>query len=199
MAYYMLHLSRRLQNLVLLLVIVPFWTSSLVRIFAWSSLLHSDGFIKQLLVGLALINPDTSLLYNSGCVVLVSTYTLIPFGILPLYAAAERFDLSLLDAARDLGASAFEAFYKVFIPGISRGLLSTFLIVFVPALGSYLVPDLVGGTSSEMIGNKIAERAFINRDLPLASALAAVFSLITLLPLIAYWTHNQIKKSTDEN
>jgi spermidine/putrescine transport system permease protein len=177
--------DRRLRNALLLLVIVPFWTSSLVRIFAWKVLLHPDGWTKQALALCGLAGRDALLLYNAGAVVLVQVYTFLPFAILPIYAAAEKFDRSLIDAARDLGATKWQAFREVFVPGIRRGLAAAALLVFIPALGSYVVPDLVGGPDNELIGNKIAQRVFVDRNLPHAGALSAALMLAVLAPLLA--------------
>jgi spermidine/putrescine transport system permease protein len=175
----------RLRNLLLMLVVIPFWTSFLVRVFAWRSLLHPEGPVKKALEAIGLVGPDATLLYNPAAVVLVMVYTFLPFTILPIYAAAEKFDFRLVEAARDLGARPFQSFRKVFLPGIRRGLVTAVLVVFIPALGSYIIPDLVGGPSSEMLGNKIAQRVFTDRNLPHASALSAVLVLAVLAPLIA--------------
>jgi len=113
----------------------------------------------------------------------VLIYTHLPFAVLPIYAAAEKFDFRLMEAARDLGAGALRAFYSVFIPGIQRGLVTAFLVVFIPALGSYVIPDIMGGPSSEMIGNKIAQRTFSDRNWPHASGLAALLTLAVLGPM----------------
>ncbi|TDU81283.1 spermidine/putrescine transport system permease protein [Prosthecobacter fusiformis] len=169
---------------VLLLVVVPFLTNFIIRIFAWRSLLHPEGVIKQGLVWLGLATDDTMLLNNAGAVLLVMVYTQLPFAILPLYAAAEKFDFSLVDAARDLGATKWQAFRKVFIPGIWRGLISAVVIVFVCSLGQYVIPKFVGGTGNEMIGNKIEQRAFSDRNLPLASALSGALLLVVLVPTL---------------
>jgi spermidine/putrescine transport system permease protein len=176
--------SGRWRNLLLMLVVVPFWTSFLVRVFAWKELLHPEGPVKKALEALGLVGPEATLLYHPGAVVLVMVYTFLPFTILPIYAAAEKFDIRLVEAARDLGARPFQAFRKVFLPGIRRGVVTAFLVVFIPALGSYIIPDLVGGTSGEMLGNKIAQRVFTDRNLPHASALSAVLVLAVLAPLI---------------
>jgi spermidine/putrescine transport system permease protein len=183
-AYVLARTPPRWRHALLLAVIVPFWTSFLVRIFAWKVLLHPEGPLKHLLVALRLVPPDGSLLYNAGSVLLVLVYTELPFAILPIYAAAEKFDFRLLEAARDLGASALRAFWSVFLPGIRRGLITAMLVTLIPALGSYVVPDLVGGPTSEMLGNKIAQRTFVDRNLPHASALSALLALAVLLPSI---------------
>ena len=169
----------------MLLVIVPFWTSFLIRIFAWKVLLHPEGALKRALVWLGLASEQAPLLYTPGAVLLVMVYTFLPFAILPIYAAAEKFDFRLLEAARDLGAGQSRAFVEIFLPGIQRGLLTAFLVVFIPALGSYVIPDLVGGPSGEMLGNKIAQRVFVDRNLPQASALSALLILAVLLPMAA--------------
>jgi len=173
------------RNFLLMMVIVPFWTSFLIRVFAWKSLLHPEGPVKKVLVLLGLVDPQATLLYNPSSVILVMTYTFLPFAILPIYAAAEKFDFRLVEAARDLGARPFQAFRRVFLPGIRQGVVTAVLIVLIPALGSYVVPDLVGGPSSEMLGNKIAQRVFVDRNLPHASALSVVLILAVLAPLVA--------------
>jgi spermidine/putrescine transport system permease protein len=175
----------RARARLMLLVIVPFWTSFLIRIFAWKVLLHPEGALKRGLVAVGLVDERTPLLYTPGAVLLVMVYTFLPFAILPIYAAAEKFDFRLLEAARDLGAGRLRAFALVFLPGIQRGLVTAFLVVFIPALGSYVIPDLVGGPGGEMLGNKIAQRVFVDRNLPHASALSALLVLAVLLPAAA--------------
>ena len=182
--FYIARASERWRQMLLLLIILPFWTSFLVRVFAWKVLLHPEGPLKHALAGLGLIGPDTLLLYNEKAILLVMVYTFLPFAILPIYAAAEKFDFRLMEAARDLGARPLRAFWSVFLPGIRRGLLTATLVVFIPALGSYVIPDIVGGPNSEMIGNKIAQRTFSDRNLPHASGLAAFLTLGVLAPLL---------------
>ncbi len=183
-AWFLARVRKEWRSRLLLLIIVPFWTNFLIRVFAWNQILHSEGGLARFLRSMHLLGENDSLLFNSGAVVLVSVYTYLPFAILPLYAAAEKFDFSLLDAARDLGATAWRAFWWVFIPGIRKGLMTALVIVFVPMLGSYVVPDLVGGTDGQMIGNKIAQRNFSDRNLPSASALAAILTLAVLAPML---------------
>lgn len=182
-AYWIARLDRKWRPRVLLLVILPFWTNFLIRIFAWRTLLHPDGFIKSICVSLGWAGPNTQLLYNDTAILLVLIYTFLPFAILPLYAAAEKFDFGLLDAARDLGATKFRSIRDIFLPGIRTGLLTAFLIVFIPALGSYAIPAIVGGPSSEMIGNKIAQRATVDRNLPEAAALGSILTITIFVPL----------------
>jgi spermidine/putrescine transport system permease protein len=181
-AWTMARATENTKNRLLLLIVVPFWTNFLIRVFAWKQILHSEGALAVLLRKLHLLETNDMLLYQPSAVILVSIYTFLPFAILPIYAAAEKFDFTLLDAARDLGASAFRSVTQVFIPGIRRGLITAWVVVFIPMLGSYIIPDLVGGAASEMIGNKIAQRNFNDRNLPQAAALSAALTLVVLLP-----------------
>lgn len=181
-AWTMARATESTKNRLLLLIVVPFWTNFLIRVFAWKQILHSEGALATLLRKLHLLETNDMLLYQPSAVILVSIYTFLPFAILPIYAAAEKFDFTLLDAARDLGASAFRSVTQVFLPGIRRGLITAWVVVFIPMLGSYIIPDLVGGAASEMIGNKIAQRNFNDRNLPQAAALSAALTLVVLLP-----------------
>lgn len=176
--------GQRLKGLLLLLVVIPFWTNFLIRIFAWKVMLHPEGLVKTVLLALKLIRPETLLMYNEGAVLIVLIYTYLPFAILPIYAAIEKFDFSLFEAALDLGCSRLGGFVRVLLPGISRGLLTASLVVFIPALGSYVIPDIMGGPTSEMIGNKIAQRVFVDRNLPHAAALASLLSLVVMAPML---------------
>ena len=185
-SYWLVTIPPRRRYLMLLLVILPFWTNFLIRIFAWKTILHPEGALKKVLEVMGIVGHDTSLLYNEWSILLVLVYTYLPFAILPIYAAAEKFDFNLLYAAADLGARRWKAFMKVFIPGIRVGLITAVLVVFIPALGSYAIPDIVGGPSSEMIGNKIAQRTFSDRNLPHASGLSSILAIIVLTPVVIY-------------
>lgn len=173
----------KFRAVLLLLVVVPFWTNFLIRVYAWKVLLHPAGFLRHFLISIGVIGDDTLLLYNEWAVLLVMVYAYVPFAILPIYAAAEKFDFSLMDAARDLGASSIQAFWLVFVPGVQRGLMAAVVMVLIPSLGSYVIPELVGGPAGEMIGNKIAQRVFVDRNWPHAAALATLLMLVTLLPV----------------
>lgn len=196
--FYLAQTSANNRKLLLLLIVVPFWSSLLIRVFAWKSLLHPEGFFKKTLVALHIIDPDTLLLYNSGAVILVMIYTYLPFAILPLYAAAEKFNFSLFEAALDLGATRSQAFFKVFIPTIKAGILTAFLMVFIPAMGAYVIPDIVGGTNNEVLGNKIAQRTFVDRDLPEASALSLSMVVSVLIPMmLILWLQTRSGRSKE--
>ncbi len=183
MGYYIARAAPRTRQILLLLVVMPFWSSFLIRIFAWKSLLHPEGVLKKALVFLGIVSSDTSLLYNSGAVLVVMVYSYLPFAILPIFSAASKFNFNLLEAGWDLGATRLQAFFKVFVPGIQKGIITALLMVFIPALGAYVIPDVVGGAQSEMIGNKITQRIFVDRDLPQASLLSAVLSMAVLIPM----------------
>ncbi len=183
-AFYMARLAHAWRARLLLLVIVPFWTNFVIRVFAWQQILHAEGMLAQCLRAIHLLGPADSLLYNAGAVVLVSVYTFLPFAILPLFAAAEKFDFGLLDAARDLGAKPLRAFVSVFLPGVRQGIVTAVFVVFIPMLGSYVIPDMVGGTDSEMLGNKIAQRNFNDRNIPQAAALSGALTLAVLIPIL---------------
>lgn len=182
-AFAMARLSPAWRGRALLLVIVPFWTNFVIRVFAWQQILHAEGYLAELLRITHVIGGNDRLLGNLTAVVLVSVYTYLPFAILPLFAAAEKFDFGLLDAARDLGARPLRAFFSVFIPGIRQGVLTALVVVFIPMLGSYVIPDMVGGTETQMVGNKIAQRNFTNRNLPQAAALSGALALLVLAPM----------------
>jgi spermidine/putrescine transport system permease protein len=192
--YYISRISKKYQDIILLLIIVPFWINFLIRIFAWKVFLHPEGLFKQILVTLHFASPDALLLYRPEAVLVVIVYSYLPFALLPIYAAAEKFDFHLMEAAYDLGANRFQAFLRVYLPGIKMGLLTAIIVVFIPALGSYVIPDIVGGPSSEMIGNKIAQRTFIDRNLPHASALSALLTFAVLLPAAIALTRKFFKE-----
>ena len=194
-AFFLGKLQGRWRGILLMLVIVPFWTNFVIRVAAWRILLHPEGMLRQALLSLGVIGPDTLLLYNEGAVLMVMVYTHLPFAILPLYAAAERFDYSLLEAARDLVASGFRSVMRVFVPGVSRGLLTAMALVLIPALGSYVIPDLVGGPSDEMIGNKIAQRTLGDRNLPQAATLSVALLAITMIPILVVFLMNRKERA----
>ena len=137
-AYAIARMTVKWRAVVAGLIMLPFWTSFIVRVFAWRTLLNPEGFLQHFLVALGIIGKDAILNYNSGAILVVSVYSFLPFPIMPIYTAAEKFDFSLLEAARDLGARSFFAFRKIFLPGVKRGVISAVLMVFIPAIGSYV-------------------------------------------------------------
>lgn len=196
--YHLARMSQKARSIVLMLIVVPFWTNFLIRIFAWKVFLHPDGLLKRLLVLIGVAQDNTMLLYNQWAVLAVMIYTYLPFAILPIYASAEKFDFSLLDAAKDLGASSLQAFMKVFVPCVSKGIWTSIMVVLIPAFGAYLIPDLVGGPGSELIGDKIAQRVFTERNLPHASGLSAVLMLVVFIPILASFYLKRFNSSLEK-
>ena len=168
------------------LIIIPFWTNFLIRIYAWMAILGNNGFVNTFLLKLGIINEPIQFLYNSGAVILISVYTSLPFAILPLYSTIEKFDFSLIEAARDLGATNRQAFFKIFIPNIKSGIMTAGIFTFIPMLGSYVVPKLVGGANSIFLGNVIARHLTETRNWPMASTISSVLIIITSVILFGF-------------
>ncbi len=184
----------------LFLIIIPFWTNFLIRIYAWMAVLGTNGLINNFLTKLGVIHEPLKLLYNTNAVILITVYTSLPFAILPLYAVIEKFDFSLLEAARDLGATNREAFFKVFLPNIKPGIVTAVLFTFIPALGSYAVPKLVGGTQATMLGNIIAQHLTVTRNWPLASTISTALIIVTSIAVVVFMTltkHERKNKAVD--
>ena len=174
------------RNLLLLLVILPFWTSFLLRVYAWMVMLGKQGLINNLLLSAGLIDEPLQMLYTDGAVYLGIVYTYVPFMILPLYATLEKLDPDIHEAAADLGAKPLRVFYDVTLPLATPGIIAGSLLVFIPALGEYVIPALLGGLDSLMIGRTLYDEFFVNRDWPLASAVAIVLLLILILPIMLF-------------
>jgi spermidine/putrescine transport system permease protein len=173
------------KNLYLNLVILPFWTSFLIRTYAWMFLLRDTGLINTALLALGIIRAPLPLLYNDGAVVLGLVYAHLPFMVLPLYATLERLDKSVLEAAADLGANPWTALTRVTIPLSMPGILAGSILVFIPCLGAFLTPDLLGGGKSIMIGNVVQNQFTTARDWPFGAALSLALMAIVMLLLTA--------------
>lgn len=172
------------QTLWLGMVIVPFWTNSLIRIYAWIAILSSEGFLNEMLKTLGFIKESLPLIYNQGAVTAVLIYMYIPFAILPLFTTIDKFDFGLLEAARDLGATKPQAIFKVLMPNIRSGIITSVIFTFIPIFGAYTVPLLVGGKDSYMIGNIIVDQVTKTRNWPLASAFSLIITLISTLGVL---------------
>jgi spermidine/putrescine transport system permease protein len=181
--YYIARTSPKVRQILLLMTVLPFWSSFIVRIYAWKSLLHPEGLLKHLLFLLNLVDEQAVLLYSPEAVILVMVYSYLPFAILPIYSAASKFNFHLFEAAMDLGMNRLQTFFHVFLPGIKQGILTAILMVLIPSIGGYVIPEVIGGPHNEMIGNKIVRRTFVERNLPQASALSALLTLSVLLSL----------------
>jgi spermidine/putrescine transport system permease protein len=178
--------SRNRRGLYLFLVILPFWTSFLVRLYAWLFLLRDTGLVNTALLGLGVIREPLSLLYNNGAVLLGLVYGYLPFMILPLYATLERLDPALLEAAADLGAGPLPALLRVVIPLSGPGIRAGSILVFIPCVGAFLTPDLLGGGKTVMIGNLVQNQFTTARDWPFGSAVSLALMAIVVLLVVLF-------------
>ena len=183
MAYGIARARPSLRLPLLLLIILPFWTSFLIRVYAWIGILKNNGLINNLLLSTGIIDQPLALLHSPVAVYVGIVYSYLPFMILPLYATLVRMDLTLLEAAEDLGARPFTAFLKVTLPLSLPGIIAGSLLVFVPATGEFVIPDLLGGPDSLMIGKVLWTEFFNNADWPVASAMAVVLLLVLVFPV----------------
>lgn len=191
MAYGIARAPGAWRNILLLLVILPFWTSFLLRVYAWMGMLSGHGALNQALLWMGLIEQPLHILYTDFAVYLGIVYTYLPFMILPLYATLERLDGNLLDAAADLGGRPRQVFFNVTLPVSLPGVVAGGLLVFIPALGEFVIPALLGGLDTMMIGKTLYDEFFINRDWPLASAVATVLVLLLLAPIVLFQRFSQ--------
>ena len=172
------------QMLLLCLMIIPFWTNSLIRINAWISILGNQGFLNGLLKKGHIIKESIPLLYNRQAVILVLVYMFLPYAIFPIFSAIDKFDFSLLEAARDLGATKTQAIFKVLLPNIRAGILTAIVFTFIPVFGSYTVPLLIGGKDSYMLGNLIVDQVTKIRNWPLASAFSVLIAAVSTIGVL---------------
>jgi len=185
-AYGMARLPARWQTVAMMLVIVPFWTSFLIRIYAWINILQHDGLLNQILLGLHLVSAPVVWLSTDSAMYLGIVYSYLPFMILPLYATLSKIDPALLEAASDLGSSPRRAFWLVTFPLSLPGVGAGVLLCFIPIVGEFVIPDLLAGSDSLMIGQTLWLEFFTNRDWPVASAAAVILLLVLLAPLLLY-------------
>ncbi len=184
MAYGIARSAPATRSLLLLLIVLPFWISFLLRVYAWMGLMNNYGVINNTLMWLGLIDQPIQLMYTDFAIFVGLTYSYLPFMILPLYATLERMDLDLVEAAEDLGASRTRAFWDITWPLAKPGIIAGCLLVFIPAMGEYVIPYLLGGSESLLIGRVLFDEFFVNRDWPLASAVAIVLLLLLVVPIV---------------
>lgn len=191
LAYFISNQSQRKKNILLFLVTLPFWTNFLVRIYAWMIILRTEGFLNNVLLWMNLINKPFEILFTDKAVLIGMVYGYLPFMILPLYASIEKLDRNYLDAARDLGATPIKTFWRVIIPLTKPGIIAGSILVFVPSLGAFIIPDLLGGAKSMMIGNLIKDQFLSARDWPFGSALSFIVMAVVLILLMIYLRFGQ--------
>ena len=194
-AYFMARARQTLQPTLLMLVMLPFWTSFLLRVYAWKGLLSDNGWVADLLIGtgidqllyaLGLIAAPGKLMHTPFSLVLGMTYTYLPFMILPLFGNLAKMDLRLLEAAADLGATPWTAFWKITVPLSKAGIIAGSMLVFIPCVGEFVIPELLGGPETLMIGRVLWDEFFSNNDWPMASSVAVVMVLLIIVPLAIF-------------
>lgn len=192
-AYYIARSEPSVRNVLLLGVILPFWTSLLLRVYAWVGILRNDGLLNKVLLGLGITSTPLEIYRTDLAVYIGMIYTYLPFFILPLYANLVKMDLRLLEAAYDLGAKPWQAFWRITVPLSRPGVIAGAMLVFIPSVGEYVIPEMLGGADTFMMGRVMWNEFFNNTDWPMASAVTCVMVLLLLVPL-ALFQYNQIKQ-----
>ncbi len=198
-AYFMARARPAIRPVLLMLVMLPFWTSFLLRVYAWKGILADQGVLNNLLLWLGIIEEPMVMLYTDVSMLVGMTYVYCPFMILPLYANLVKMDFRLLEAAYDLGASSWKAFWLVTVPLSKSGIIAGSMLVFIPAVGEFVIPSLLGGAENIMIGRVVWDEMFSSNNWPRASALAVVMILLILVPLAMYYRSSSDRSSRSEN
>jgi len=185
-AYGMARAPERYRGLLVAAIILPFWTSFLIRIYAWVAILKPEGLLNQALLGAGLVSEPLDILNTEAAVYIGIVYAYLPFMVLPLYATLEKMDDTLLEAALDLGSTPWRSFWTITVPLAMPGIIAGSLLCFIPAVGEFVIPDLLGGSETLMIGRQLWSEFFSNRDWPLASAVAILLLVILVVPIVIY-------------
>jgi putrescine transport system permease protein len=176
--------SRRWRPFLIALIILPFWTSFLIRVYAWIAILEQDGLLNQVLLALGLVSAPVTFLNTEFAVQVGIVYTYLPFMVLPVYAALEKQDIALVEAAQDLGCTPARAFWRITLPLSLPGILGGSVLVFIPVMGEFIIPDLLGGSDMLMVGRLVWTEFFSNRDWPIASTIAVMLLAILTIPIV---------------
>ena len=193
MAYAIANARKDIQTVLLLLIMMPTWTAILIRVYAWMGILGNNGLLNAFLMWLGLIDEPLQILNTNLAVYIGVVYSYLPFMILPLYANLVKHDTSLLEAASDLGSSTFNSFWKITVPLSKNGVIAGCMLVFIPVVGEFVIPELLGGPETLMIGRVLWQEFFNNRDRPVASALAVIMLLVLIVPIILF-NRSQVKE-----
>ncbi|MFB9150805.1 ABC transporter permease subunit [Roseovarius ramblicola] len=196
-AYGMANAPDHWRPTLMMLVILPFWTSFLIRVYSWMGILSTEGYLNQVLLWAGLISEPLDILNTPTAVYIGIVYTYLPFMILPIYSTLERMDGSLLEAAEDLGCSRLSAFWLITVPLSRNGIVAGCFLVFIPTIGEFVIPSLLGGSRTLMIGKVLWEEFFNNRDWPVASAVAVVLLLILIIPIILFQRNEQKSREAE--
>jgi ABC-type spermidine/putrescine transport system, permease component I len=186
LAYGMARAPSTLRPTLLMLVILPFWTSFLIRVYAWIGILKPEGLLNQFLLAIGVIDTPLNILNTNTAVFIGIVYSYLPFMVLPIYSALEKMDHSLIEAALDLGCPPISAFWKITFPLAVPGIVAGCLLVFIPAMGEFVIPDLLGGSTTLMIGKTLWNEFFNNRDWPVSSAVAVILLLLLVVPIVIF-------------
>ena len=197
-AYGMARAPEEWRPTLMMLIILPFWTSFLIRVYAWMGILSREGLLNQFLLWIGAINEPLTILNTNYAVYIGIIYTYLPFMVLPIYSALDRMDGSLIEAAEDLGCSRLTAFWLVTVPLSKNGIIAGSFLVFIPALGEFVIPSLLGGSGTLMIGKVLWEEFSSNRDWPLASAVAVVLLLILVIPIVLFQRNQQKQQEAEQ-
>ncbi len=197
-AYGMANAPQEWRATLMMLVILPFWTSFLIRVYAWIGILGSQGYLNQLLLWIGVIEDPLVILNTNLAVYIGIVYTYLPFMVLPIYATLEKLDGDLLEAAEDLGCSRFQAFWLVTFPLSRPGVIAGCFLVFIPVVGEFVIPSLLGGSRTLMIGKVLWDEFFSNRDWPVASAVAVVLLLILIIPIVLFQRQQQRQQEAEQ-
>ena len=186
LAFYIATSDIKLRNILLVLVIIPFWSSFLLRVYAWKIILQNNGILNLILIKLGIISEPLQLLYNQYAVIMGIVYTYLPLMILPLYGYLNKFDLNLIDASKDLGVNRIKSFFRVILPLSLPGIIAGSLLVFIPVVGEFIIPEMLGGSDKLYYGKILWEEFFVNRNWPGASALAFTGIIVLVFPIIVF-------------
>ena len=190
-AWSIAHSSPSMRNVLLMLVVLPSWTSFLIRVYAWIGILKNNGLLNNFLIYMGVIDQPIQMLHTDMAVYIGIVYAYLPFMILPLYTALMRMDYSLIEAASDLGARPWKTFLTVLLPLTKSGIVAGSMLVFIPAVGEFVIPELLGGPDSLLIGRVLWQEFFNNRDWPVASAVAVVMLTILMVPIIWFYRYQR--------
>ncbi len=196
-AYGMARAPDEWRPTLIMLVILPFWTSFLIRVYAWIGILSTEGFLNQFLMWIGVINEPLSIMNTELAVYIGIVYTYLPFMVLPIYSTLDKMDASLLEAAEDLGCTRTSSFWLVTVPLSRPGVIAGCFLVFIPALGEFVIPSLLGGSQTLMIGKVLWEEFFNNRDWPVASAVAVILLLLLIIPIILFQRNEEKNKELE--
>ena len=196
-AYGMAQAPDEWRPTLMMLVILPFWTSFLIRVYSWIGILSGEGFLNQFLMWTGIISTPLTILNTNSAVYVGIVYTYLPFMILPIYSALEKLDISLIEAAEDLGCSKFQAFWLITFPLSRPGVIAGCFLVFIPALGEFVIPSILGGNETLMIGKTLYDEFFANRDWPVASAVAVVLLALLIVPIILFQRNEQKQREAE--